>query len=35
MHPRLQLVMKGQLAAIQFGDAVTICARGMFALSTY
>lgn len=30
MHPRLQLVANGKLAAIQFGDAVTLCARGMF-----
>ncbi|GBE81938.1 hypothetical protein SCP_0403120 [Sparassis crispa] len=27
MHPRLQLMLGGQLVAIQFGDAVTICAR--------
>ncbi|TFY72665.1 hypothetical protein EVG20_g323 [Dentipellis fragilis] len=28
MHPQLQLVEGGQLAVVQFGDAVTICARG-------
>ncbi|KAA1471121.1 hypothetical protein DENSPDRAFT_837049 [Dentipellis sp. KUC8613] len=27
MHPQLQLVEGGQLAVVQFGDAVTICAR--------
>ncbi|KAI0957243.1 hypothetical protein AcW1_005700 [Taiwanofungus camphoratus] len=27
MHPRLQLIQGGELIAIQFGDAVTFCAR--------
>jgi nuclear pore complex protein Nup133 len=29
MHPRLQAVTKGALIAIQFGDAVALCARGL------
>ena len=28
MHPRMQLLLKGQLVAIQFGDAVALCAPG-------
>ncbi|CCM02415.1 uncharacterized protein FIBRA_04513 [Fibroporia radiculosa] len=27
LHPRLQLVMNGELIVIQFGDAVALCAR--------
>ena len=29
MHPRLQRILNGEVFAIQFGDAVTICAIGM------
>ncbi len=28
MHPRLQLIQDGKLVAIQFGDAITLCATG-------
>lgn len=29
MHPRLQRILSGEVFAIQFGDAVTICAIGI------
>lgn len=29
MHPRLQRILNGEVFAIQFGDAVTICAIGI------
>lgn len=32
MHPRLQLMLGGSVAVVQFGDAVTLCARGSFEL---
>jgi hypothetical protein len=28
MHPRIQSVRGGALVAIQFGDAIALCARG-------
>ena len=28
MHPRMQMLLNGQLIAIQFGDAVVLCAPG-------
>ena len=31
MHPRLQRILNGEVFAIQFGDAVTICAIGIIA----
>lgn len=30
MHPRLQIVVPEKLVAVQFGDAVTICAQGQY-----
>lgn len=30
MHPRIQLILGGQMISIQFGDAVALCARGLF-----
>lgn len=32
MHPRLQMILGGRLIAVQFGDAVTLCARGDYIL---
>lgn len=32
MHPRLQIIVPEKLIAIQFGDAVTICAQGLTGL---
>ena len=29
MHPRIRLILGGSLISVQFGDAVTICARGV------
>ena len=34
MHPRLQIVVPEKLVAVQFGDAVTICAQGTSAVVT-
>lgn len=28
MHPRIQLLMRGSIVSIQFGDTVVICAPG-------
>jgi len=28
MHPRIQSLRDGALVAIQFGDAIALCARG-------
>ena len=30
MHPRIQSIHNGALIAVQFGDAVALCARGSF-----
>ena len=32
MHPRMQLLMRGRIISIQFGDTVVICAPGRLTL---